>query len=347
MAFAFLPGAAAGQADPGEIAGSIGEGQPSHADDLRSRRLHFTIVEENDVGFFTVSPDHDEYYSQGAMFAGSVEAPELLEDLPGLGSGFRLGAGAFTEVAVGIQARQLIFTPVDIESFEPIEDDRPFAGVLLLGGHVQRRNDVVLDHAEFLVGAVGPVSGAENAQSQLHQAFSFATPNGWENQVEDRFLFQLNVRRDVRRRRPLGESHAWAWDVVGSVGQDLGNFQIQTHAGVTVRIGRNLPDDWGPSRIGALGAQVQDRFEDWGFSGFVRAGGRVVAMDITLEGHGDEGVPSVTRRPLVGELAYGIEWRPVRWFTFTWQDIHRSESFVEQRGQHRFASFSLVFSLEH
>ncbi|MEO0511636.1 MAG: lipid A deacylase LpxR family protein [Planctomycetota bacterium] len=345
-------------ADPGvEVQGGLELSASAAASAARPRRQHAELVEENDVGLFSpLGSDTDEDYTQGGMVAASVEAPELFDVLPGLGERLSFGAGSFDRAAFGVQGRHLIFTPTEIDIFEPIEDDRPFAGVILLGAHVQRRNDRVLDHAELLVGAIGDISGAENAQSQLHQSLSFRPVNGWDNQVDDRFLVQAGLRRDWRRRRSFDGSvydgRGWAWDVIGSVGQDLGNLQIVSRADATVRIGRRLADDFGPSRVGVLGAQVQaDRPErgegesllaSWGFAAFSRVGVRYVAMDITLDGHGDR-APSVNPREWYAEVAYGFEWSPADHFRVTWQDTYRTETFVEKRGLHRFASVGLFF----
>ena len=78
--------------------------------------------------------------------------------------GFKEGPTRNVVISLG----QLIYTPADNESYELIEDDRPYAGYLYLGFAYHTRNDDRLDTVEINLGMIGPSAQGELAQDSIH-----------------------------------------------------------------------------------------------------------------------------------------------------------------------------------
>lgn len=360
---------AQGESQPGDTSSNPSSNQEEwrapdltgvNSDAAGGREVRFSIIVENDLNAWRAGADRDENYTQGTALVFGVEVPEF-------GDAFRdtLSAGApeFERTALAATLRHLIFTPVDIGSTAPVFNDRPYAGVLTVGVAFQRRTDTqdereefgsfqVLDHLHIEAGAIGEASQADDIQTGWHDAFDLNPVNGWDNQVKDSFVFNVNARRDWRFREewdgPGGG--ALGFDLIPSVGADLGNLWVRARSDVTVRFGYNLADDFGATRIDAIGAQLQrQRQHDipFGAAVFGRVHGRYVLLDQTLDGHGDNNVPSVDINPFVGEIAFGFELSYLDNLRFTWQDRIFTEEFEQQRGIHRFTSISLTFSFEH
>jgi len=209
---------------------------------------------------------------------------------------------------------QNIYTPVNTDASGLIVDDRPYAGWLYLGvGVVWKdafvRNSLVLD-----IGVVGSWSYAEQTQKAIHDLRGFDSPKGWDNQLNSEVGFTLAYERMWRWPRHDRRS-GFDWELLPHAGAAVGTVRTFANAGVEIRAGLNLPDDFGTSSIGPAattstpvdGRMAADRSSfDIGLYLFARVDGRAVARNIFLDGNTFSDSHSVDSNPFVADLSAGV-----------------------------------------
>ena len=91
---------------------------------------------------------------------------------------------------------QLMFTPDSLTNYHYQPHDYAYSGTLFASHSVYSYNPIkkyaIL--TELLVGVRGPAAGGEASQRLIHHIFHFERPHGWEHQLENKFLINLNVR---------------------------------------------------------------------------------------------------------------------------------------------------------
>jgi lipid A 3-O-deacylase len=199
---------------------------------------------------------------------------------------------------------QNIYTPEDTTATQLITDDRPYAGWLYMGfGLVANQGNERYDKLELEIGMVGPYSFAENVQTFWHSMLGLQVPQGWDNQLNNEpgvVLYYEQTRRLAKR------SIGWGLevDVLPSFGGALGNIFTYAEASITLRLGSDLKDDFGPPRISpSLPGSAYFRPER-GFNWYVFTGlqGRAVLHNIFLDGNTFTDSHSVDKEPFVGDL---------------------------------------------
>jgi len=244
----------------------------------RHPKLH--LFWENDGGPLKVNNATDRHYTNGFGF--------LLTFHPKWADAIALrdwlGGG---KTAVGVHVTHLMFTPEDITTPTLITTDRPYAAFLGGGIFWQHQLDNRLDHLQFDIGVVGPAAQGEEIQTWVHEVVDDAEPMGWDNQIDDEFVFQFYLRRKWRfdlfdaGQMPMKLQA----QVIPMIEGAAGFVYVHAEGGATLRIGFNLPDDFGqgrlqdfPSATGASKPGVSLYF-------FARGAGRVVAHNIFLDGN--------------------------------------------------------------
>jgi lipid A 3-O-deacylase len=288
-----------------------------------------TLFWENDSTFLKPNSPADRHYTNGVGLAYAVRG--VGESL--LGSTIP-GAEGFgpTRTAFGFTAGQLMYTPEDITATGVLVNDRPYAGYLYGGLYLQRSNDRVLEHFQIDLGVVGPNSLAEDAQSAVHELMNGVDPKGWDNQLNDEATFQYYYRRKWRSAKhpTTGGSD---WQTIPQMGVALGTVHRYLEGGVMVRIGQNLPDDFGPGHLQDVPAATGDDVDGWGWFSFLHGGVRLVEHNMLLEGNNFSESHGVDAEPIVGllRLGVGVVWH--EWdsqLEFVYSQTFMTEEFVGQ-----------------
>lgn len=249
---------------------------------------------------------------------------------------------------------QEMFTPERIEIHELIEDDRPYAGWLYAGVGLVSATETRLDNLELNVGMVGPASLAEQTQTEYHKLIGVQVPEGWDNQLENEpgiVLYYEHKWRslwkaeegDVPLLRDLPLLDELQFDVTPHLGGALGNVYTYGAGGLTLRIGDDLPADYGPPRIRpALPGSDYFRPDGW-FGWYLFAGveGRVVLRNIFLDGNTFQDSHSVDKYPLVADLQAGVAVMLGERVRLAYTHLWRSKEFREQDAPDQFGTFSL------
>lgn len=140
---------------------------------------------------------------------------------------------------------QTMYTPEDITIAAPQPDQRPWAG--FAWGTIGLTNDAGsrLDNLELILGVVGPASQADDTQEFVHDLIDTTDPNGWDNQLHNEPIVNLSYKRSWRGWAEF-ETVGLEVDTTPYVGGALGNAFTHANAGFLLRVGEDLPADYGP-----------------------------------------------------------------------------------------------------
>lgn len=251
---------------------------------------------------------------------------------------------------VGLSLGQNIYTPEDTDATELIEDDRPYAAWIYGSLALHSKTQTLLDSFELSAGWIGPPALGEETQNTIHRLINDFEAEGWDNQLDFEPTLMLTWRRTWREL--LGApGDGFGWDVMPHVGLTVGNVFTFANAGGEVRLGWNLPSEFGASRIqpgAGVGtpSRVDDPFArgDFGIFGFGALDARLVARNIFLDGNTFRDSHSVDKNHAVFDAAvgFGLFYRKVR---LTYSYVYRSDEFKggDNFGQ-LFGSVSLGFT---
>lgn len=295
-----------------------------------------SFVLENDL-FYNV----DRHYTSGVRL---VWVPERKAPTPGWA---RKAAGLVPwfpregKVRPGYALGQSMFTPSDISVDDPPPGERPYAGWLYgtIGLGVESGRQ--LDQFGITLGMIGPASLAEESQKSVHKVIDSDEPKGWDTQLRNEpglvFTYQRSWRELAAKTFLNNEL-----DFSPHVGGALGNVFTYANAGVTMRYGRQLPNDYGPPRIqpGLPGTSDFSPVSDFGWYLFAGIDGRLVARNIFLDGNTFRDSRSVDKFPLVGDLQFGLvlDWPAIR---LSYTHVLRTREFQTQDDADDFGAISV------
>ncbi|MEO1235958.1 MAG: lipid A deacylase LpxR family protein [Planctomycetota bacterium] len=307
--------------------------------DPKPSPVSFTVFFENDGTFVRPNENTDRHYTsgQGISVAFHENGGEKVIDALGL---------PHDGTAFGFVLGQQIFTPEVITEAIPDPDDRPFAGYLFLGTFFQREHNNVLDHLQLDLGITGASSLAETAQEWIHDITGDPDPD-WSSQLESEFAFNVTYRR--KWRVDLGRTVAYNtpldWQLIPRFEVDVGTVLRRVSVGTDLRVGVNLPDDFGAARFIDPGSATGKPLKGVSHYAFVRVIGRYVEWNTFIEGSNYRNPsPAVSLEPFFGEAAAGvaIEWRRHNFvFNATYLQSIFTREFEEQTTTDGLGSFSL------
>jgi lipid A 3-O-deacylase len=208
---------------------------------------------------------------------------------------------------VVITLGQGMYTPSDWRLETPDPNDRPYAGVLVMGVTYNGRDETSMRSTTLNIGMVGPSALAHETQDLVHDVAGGRKFAGWDHQLRDEPVFRLMHQR--LHKKALEPS--WLSDVIFHYGGSIGNLTTFVNAGAELRFGGWTPDNFGsaPSLpvgentapvIGSLYSDVPR------MHGFVAVDVRYVVHDITLDGNTFKHSASVEREDVIADLGIGV-----------------------------------------
>jgi hypothetical protein len=303
------------------------------------------LVEENDIVVNT-----DRHYTQGlksTFLHADDDLPRWLADLAdwiprlGVAKGFD---------RIGYQIGQSIFTPGNTMTTELQKNDRPYAGWLYTGVILQRRGLMngqwpVLENFQLDLGVIGPSSLAEEAQNAVHELRDLEPARGWRHQLHDEPGVALKYERSwLFGPTPHGPR---SFDVIPHGGFSVGNVETSLRAGVMMRLGINLPDDFGPRTISSLtstqGGWSRDRARGrWGCYVFGDVDSWTVLYTAFLDGNLFRDSHRIEKQPIVFETRGGIVLVLDR-LELVASYVYRTPQFSGQHEQNGYGSLAAKF----
>ncbi len=323
------------------------------AEEARLDRGTFSIYFENDLFAGT-----DRYYTNGVKFSWTSTDLEKFADtryasplVPVLDRIPFVNNPAMQK-NIAFSFGQNIYTPDDTESFEVVPSDRPYAGWLYLGFGVIWKNAAIRHSLNLNLGVVGSYSYAEETQRLVHEIRNLDFPNGWDNQLHNEVGAVLTY--EATWRWPVKENRVGVdWEFLPHAGFAVGNVATYANGGAELRVGFNLPDDFGTAGIGPSATTStpvegeeqarRPRAFDLGAYLFLRADGRAVAHDIFLDGNTFGSSQSVDKKYLVGDLSAGVS-ANYKNTKVTYAVTYRTKEFDMQEEAQLFGSISLTFA---
>src|SRR5262245_25099076 len=307
---------------------------PLRADDHGS----FNFLWENDA---IAGTDH--HYTNGFELS-YLSVQDHLWDWFRKGSDVLPGVSSKDDhLRVGLSFGQSIFTPDDTDATEPLPDQRPYAGWLYVGVAVVANHDHQLDTWVMNLGVVGPSAQGEEVQNRFHDLIRSRHSYGWDNQLEDEFGYQLLYEH---RWRNIGKRRLGLVDVDFSphLGFSLGNVAAYGNAGITLRLGRDLEDDFGVPRIrpSLPGSGFFEPRDGFGWYVFAGVDARIVGTNIFLDGEASTYDVSIDKETFVydGQTGLAVIWRKFR-FAYTY--VIRSHEYKGQEQPDRFGSVGMTY----
>ena len=253
-----------------------------------------------------------------------------------------LGLDENARVRQGFAVGHSIFTPEDTEVVAPLPDQHPYAGWLYgeyaLVAQERRR----VHQLTFQAGVVGPAAQGEWVQNNWHDLINGDPVNGWDNQIENEPGFVLSYDRRFRAIYEFNAS-SFGFDVTPSLGASVGNVHTRARAGLTLRVGNDLGNDYGPARVrpSLAGAGFFSPADDFSWYVFLGVSGSAVAHNIFLDGSlFRDNDPSVDSRVLIGDIQAGLAVQ-VRRVQIAYTFIERTKEFETQSDHQEFGAVSI------
>ena len=236
---------------------------------------------------------------------------------------------------------QSMFAPKDlsIKALQP--NDRPYAGWLYGTVGLIADGGDSLDTLQLTVGMVGPASAAAETQKFVHRIVDAPDPKGWGNQLQNEPGLVLSYEhkwRNLVELSPFG----LGLDFTPSVGGSIGNIYTHAAASAVVRLGYDLPSDYGPPviRPNLPGSDFFTPTKKLGWYVFAGLEGRVVGRNIFLDGNSFRDSPSVDKELFVGGAQAGVAVTLGK-ARLAYTHVFRSREFTDQQQNEQFGALTL------
>lgn len=247
----------------------------------------------------------------------------------------------------GVSLTQNIYTP-ETHARHAVEGEHPYAGTLSLGGAVLGSESYGGMCTEFQIGATGNASLARYMQNGLHALCEMPKWDGWDDQVPAEVTFQLTQRFDVDLPfLATSFGNGWGTDGLVMTRAELGTVSVAGGAGLSFRIGKNLPDSMevlgnraGNYGIGLI-TKPEYRRQDASYFLVASVYAEYVARDLTIDGgvfrHFDR---TCGRTPWQAEwrLGVGVSYAGIDYYAGA---LLHSRSYRSQDGNSAMGSFAI------
>ena len=260
----------------------------------------FSLTAENDFLYHT-----DRHYTHGTRFMYMFEDDTIKEfgwtnvfDKLYLNDIFNNAFSADKDRSIAFILAQHMYTPSDIEIEELMPDDRPYAGWLYAGAMFTARDNKEMSIFEIDIGTTGPHSLADQTQILMHKWIHSQEPMGWSHQIGNEAGIDLIYEHRLRYRY---EDYI---DFIPHYGINAGNILGYANVGGTLRMGYNIPDDFGIFRM-EPGTRLANR-SDFSIFLFADTDCRYVARNIFLDGNTFKDSHRVEKNSFVQDLGLGV-----------------------------------------
>jgi hypothetical protein len=222
----------------------------------------------------------------------------------------------FTDFASGVVVAQVFTTPRDLSRVEPDPRDWPYNGWLYVGPFFQRARALegggaTFEHMQLDLGIMGGSGSlAKKTQKWVHMNIMGDPPNGWESRVHDEFGFDIGYQRKWRwnlfNNDGKDSQERFAAQVIPQAGAQVGLIHRNANAGLMLRAGWNLPNDFGPGHLADLPAYTGLPNKGLGGYVYVKGQGFFVEHNALISGNNFRSSPGVGVNHWVAELQAGL-----------------------------------------
>lgn len=331
--------------------------QTSPASEEKARRSDtLTVYVENDLFAFD---KHDRYYTHGTKISWISHDLSNYRDLAVIPSWIHRFIERMPFVndpgnqrTVSFSLGQSIYTPEDKDRSDLISDDRPYAGLSYLGLGLHSKSRRHMDTLEFDIGVVGRHSYAEKLQKEVHRRIDSPSPKGWAHQLHDEPIVNVYIEHKWKALQIISQE-GLGIDCIPHLGAAVGNAYTGINLGGQIRLGWNIPNDFGtflirPGSESSAPVDDQDprffdRFRRFGIHLFLAVNGYAVARNILLDGNTFEKSHSVEKKPIVVNFVGGIG-MIIHRYKITYSYVYRTKEFESQKSEQHFGAISISFT---
>ncbi|PKF61964.1 hypothetical protein CW745_08230 [Psychromonas sp. psych-6C06] len=306
----------------------------------------FTL--ENDM--FSINHKSDDGYTNGGIIAWGYDTKNSFEevDMPNwiraLSSWTYLNDKNREHFSINYSITQKIYTPTDLQEEQLIEDDRPYAGTLTWTTRIHSFDRNIANSLGLTLGIAGPASLAEQTQKVIHQMTDSEQPRGWDNQISNELVFQIDAEH-IRRLYHYNLSRSLQFDTNFYNSAALGNLKSNATTGLSFRIGSNLVKSF--AYITPAPARAVNNFEgksDFNWSLSASAFGSYVFNDVSIDGNTfkESHTAELTNTQTLLSLGLTLDWGD--WgIIFSTQKA--SDAFEGQQGGGYFGGVNIAYHL--
>jgi len=311
----------------------------------------FSVFFENDT-FFNTDREYTngirlsmtynslpEKYSKIQFFMDKIKKLTNLSGNPGLRYGYSLSLG------------QNIYTPENTEAKQIVKDERPYSGLTYLGTGITAYTDNIMTTLEFSAGIIGPLSLADKTQKEIHRTFDWNIPQGWDNQLNNEPFAGIFYSRRWKAAKEI--KNGFGFDLIPEFSAGAGNALTYMEAGVSIRAGYNIPNDFGTPRIRPTtetnfpldysDPRLFSKFRRYGIYAFCSANSQYVLRNIFLDGNTFENSHSVDKYPVTGTTTVGIGIILHR-FNIVYGHVFNTKSYKGQKEKQYYGTLSISYS---
>ena len=292
----------------------------------------------NGVKFSVISPNLSPHAQDGHL---PRRVMEFFHNIPFIGE----STPNYTH-KVEFSIGQNMYTPSDTGKLELIEKDRPYAGWTYVSTSYHRKNEAkdimrFMDTVEIQLGIIGPKSYAEETQKLVHKLRDLDQPKGWDNQLKNEPGLLIGFERKWLLHTV--DTEKFGYSAITHTGAALGNVYTYLNAGLELRLGWNIPNDFGVSLIRPAGSTRLEIGDSLMIFAFGAVDGRAVARNIFLDGNTFAESHSIDKNYFVADIAAGLAVNYKR-LMITWTQILRTKEFKGQKNEHSFGAVAISYS---
>lgn len=260
-----------------------------------------------------------------------------------IGALFEMQSDRYLSLSIAHQ----MYTPNDFDKEDvDLNKERPYAGYMYLGGGYHEVKKNRLDSLNIQIGFVGPSVKMDDVQKIIHDIIGSPEPKGWEDQIGDELILQINYERRWfdKVEHFFGDSA----NIVYYAGGNLGNLSIKAVGGAFYRIGWSVENDFAPRRIDYRGysnipLKLDKKKQKQSFWFSLWAEGSIVARDIFLDGNTFKESVSIDKEIFVAKGGFGMSYRYKR-FQVDYLRTYSTKEFKLQNYYHSYGTLHFSYN---
>ncbi len=307
---------------------------------------------DNNIDFMSFKAENDSFfeedglYSNGLLLSWGYDDVAALDkqSLPGwlayLAQKSYLSSAQYQGYAITYSFAHLLQTAIDIKLAELVREDAPYVGMLAWRGQLSAYDAFTLDRASLTLGVVGPVAAAEPLQKLAHYVISANHPQGWNNQIGNEAVLQLQAERSWRVYKKKFKHTEM--DLLTAANAGIGNLRSDMGVAVGLRWGMDLQSSFSSASAFPMQKLNYAHHSSDGWYLFTNMSAFYVLNDIFIDGNSFQESHSVDLihqqyGASIGAMANIAQWNIV--YTL----LQFSDQYHGQNQRSRFGSLTFTY----
>jgi len=252
-------------------------------------------AKNNDVDYIGFSYENDVFVGDDGGYSNGLFASWGYHDLPALDKQNIPSLAAYladktylTSLSnrryfASYNVGHLFQTASDLTIEELVEEDAPYVGMIGWKGAFGAYDEFIADEIRLTLGWVGPASGAEYVQKGVHELIGSKEPAGWDNQIANELVFNLQAERKWRVFDT--QLASTEFDILTGADTSIGNLRSDIGGGVTLRWGKALQSSFARANIKRIEKLDGANYSPLGWYFFTNISADYVFNDIFINGN--------------------------------------------------------------